>query len=193
MEKQEKKKNNNNEKIVIDKSFDLLKLSYNQMNSVKLSNYSGKYFDELYAEALLIEERETSQNNNILNKSYSDKEKKINKITFSIYYPTVFGEEIGLLGSVPILGNWNQQNIKKLKWNNGNRWTICFDFSSFYDISGFEFKFILLEKGKIKKWQGGENNKINLLQIKKDILEKKFNFYEYREENKELILNNKWK
>ena len=54
MERSKEKKNN--DKIVIDKSFDLLKLSFTQMKSSKLSDFTGNYFNELYEEALKIEQ-----------------------------------------------------------------------------------------------------------------------------------------
>ena len=63
-----------------------------------------------------------SLNTNINEFNSNDIIIRINKIIFSIIYDTTFGEEVGILGSMPNLGNWNQTGIFYLKWNNGNIW-----------------------------------------------------------------------
>ena len=46
----------------------------------------------------------------------------IKKIIFNINYTTTFGEEMGILGSLPILGNWDENKAFKLIWSNGHVW-----------------------------------------------------------------------
>jgi hypothetical protein len=119
---------------------------------------------------------------------------KINKIIFSIRYNTTFGEEIGILGSLPILGNWNQNGIFHLNWNNGNIWTGEINIEN---LSDFEFKFIISSGGNVKKWENGDNNKVNFDKLINEIKYKKkgyFNKYEYNFEpiKKELLLKCRW-
>ena len=119
---------------------------------------------------------------------------QINKIIFSIRYNTIFGEEIGILGSIPILGNWNQNEIFHLNWNNGNIWTGEINIEN---LSDFEFKFILSSNGNLKKWENGDNNKVNFDKLINEIKYKKkgyFNKYEYNFEpiKRELLLKCRW-
>ena len=103
---------------------------------------------------------------------------KINKIIFSIRYDTTFGEEIGILGSLPNLGNWNQNGIFHLNWNNGNVWTGDINIEN---LSDFEFKFVISSNGNVKKWENGDNNKVNFDKLINEIKYKKkgyFNKYE---------------
>ena len=120
---------------------------------------------------------------------------QINKIFFSIKYNTTFGEEIGVLGSIPKLGNWSQNQIFYLNWNNGNIWTGEIPVES--PPIDFEFKFIIAFNRYIKKWESGENNKVNFEQLINEIKYKKngfYNKYEYKfdEIKDELYLICKW-
>ena len=84
----------------------------------------------------------------------------INKIIFSVNYNSKFGEEVAILGSLPKLGLWELSGALPLKWNEGNIWTGEINIED-EDWQNFEFKFIVVEKGKIKLWENGENNMIN--------------------------------
>jgi hypothetical protein len=134
-------------------------------------------------------------NNNEKNISSKFNDIKLNKIIFSIKYDTRFGEEVGILGSIPILGNWKQNDIFYLKWNNGNIWTgeiliekIPMD---------FEFKFVISFNRYVKKWEAGDNNKVTFEKLLNEIKYKKngyFNKYEYRYDSAkgELLLLCRW-
>ena len=120
----------------------------------------------------------------------------INKIIFSIKYDTIFGEEVGILGSIPKLGNWDQNKIFYLNWNNGNIWIGDFSLetNSFLD---FEFKFVISSNRKVKKWENGDNNKVFFDKLLNEVKYKKngfFNKYEYiYDSNKEeLYLKCRW-
>ena len=64
------------------------------------------------------------------------------------------------------------------------------------DINYFEFKFVIEKWGKIKWWQEGENNKINLEEITKDGINKSGRYnngrYEYNHENATLLVKYYW-
>ena len=126
----------------------------------------------------------------------NDNDIYINKIIFSIKYNTTFGEEVGILGSIPNLGNWNQTGIFYLKWNNGNIWTgeILIETNPPMD---FEFKFVISSNRNVKKWESGDNNKVYFDKLINEIKYKKngyFNKYEYRYDSTEgiLYLQCKW-
>ena len=132
--------------------------------------------------------------NNAKNSLNNINDIQINKIIFSIRYNTTFGEEIGILGSLPILGNWNQNEIFHLNWNNGNIWTGEINIEN---LSDFEFKFVISSNGNVKNWENGDNNKVNFDKLINEIKYKKkgyFNKYEYNYESikRELLLKCRW-
>ena len=209
---------NNTKKIIINKKSDLINIPIQQLRTAQLKNFSGLLFEQIYKEAISIEHNQ--KNKKIIQKNYSEeidnyllnknrtikivnkrnkdqKEKNfdINKIKFEIKYDTKYGEEIGILGSNNILGNWNINNIFFLKWNEGNIWNGIININQPY--TNFEFKFVVTNNRKIKFWQGGNNNVINFEAIIIEIKHKTkghLDKYEYNYDNcnKELYLKCKW-
>ena len=105
----------------------------------------------------------------------------LNKIIFSIVYNTFYGEEVCILGSSPKLGNWKLNGALHLKWNEGNLWKgeIKIEVE---DLQDFEFKFVIVEKGKIKYWESGNNNIVNFTGLINEFQFKKrgrYSKYEY--------------
>ena len=101
--------------------------------------------------------------NNIINKKkYSGEEEialtlnQIKKIKSIIQYNTNFGEEVAILGSIPLLGFWKLEGKFKLKWNEGNIWTGEIDMNK-DNMKYFEFKIVIIEKNNIKLWENGNN------------------------------------
>ena len=83
----------------------------------------------------------------------------------SVKYTTAFGEELCMVGSLPCTGSWNPEGKGlKMVWNESHNWTAKVPL---YQIRGpinqlfFEFKFVILEHGKIKKWESGANHVFN--------------------------------
>ena len=273
-EKKEKKdkKELKDDKIIIDNVTDLLKTPFSKLNNTKLSNFSGKYYEEIYQEALRVERGEINQqlqkiqqnndffdnnnnqinnnqninqdddffennsisnqnnnnntfinnlnqnqninnnnnirindninnnmrmNNNLNNDRMSEDSQSdltLQKVTFEIVYPTVFGEEIGILGSGESLGNWKQDKVIKLKWNKGNIWKGSIPINE-YNLSDFEFKFVLLSNNKIKQWESGGNNIVNFNNIYQEVVKRRngrFSKYNYEYLEDELVLKCKW-
>ena len=127
---------------------------------------------------------------------FNNNEIYISKIIFSIKYNTIFGEEVGILGSIPNLGNWNQTGIFYLKWNNGNIWTGEIPIETNPPMD-FEFKFVISSNRNVKTWESGDNNKVYFDKLLNEIKYKKngyFNKYEYRYDSREggLYLKCKW-
>ena len=75
-----------------------------------------------------------------------------------------------------------------MKLTPGNKWMISLDISQ--NIKEFEYKFIIIEKGHIKKWQSGDNYKLSLNELLTDIQKKKV---EYDDKGKEVVVWCKWK
>ena len=209
---------NNTKKIIINKKSDLINIPIQQLRTAQLKNFSGLLFEQIYKEAISIEHNE--KNKKIIKKNYSEeidnyllnknrtikivnkrnKDQKergidINKIKFEIKYDTKYGEEIGILGSNNILGNWNINNIFFLKWNEGNIWNGIININQPY--TNFEFKFVVTNNRKIKFWQNGNNNVINFESLINEIKHKTNGYldkyeYIYDNSNKELYLKCKW-
>ena len=229
------KNNEQKQKIInIETASDLHKIPFNVLKSSKIYDFKGKYYDQLYKEALSLEEQEANKKPkikfvycknvnenldedenkedlkkpnssseiniikekekknlkkikkklkknsfdvNIVNEniesfhkqrtnshhisSIKRKEFKIRKIVFQMNYATKMGEEIGLVGSIKELGLWDKNNMIRMNWNEGNNWKAIIDVS-FADINAFEYKFVLIERGKIKEWEKGNNRIFNI-------------------------------
>jgi hypothetical protein len=216
---------NEKNKIVIDKVTDLLSIPFTNLNSAKLSDFSGKYYEEIYNQALQIEKgeeyKQTSDEQSISDDDYSlnDEENtndepsykmtynenryvtqnnnNVRKITFQMVYETIFGEEIGILGNLPVLGNWKKDDIFYLKWNEGNKWIGSIDYNDFSSKEGFEFKCVISFNRTVKNWESGDNNKIEFSKLYQDLIRSKrgkfnkFN-YEYNDRSQELIIFCNW-
>ena len=114
----------------------------------------------------------------------------IDKIIFSINYNSTFGEEVAILGTLSKLGFWKLNGAFPLKWNEGNIWTGEINIED-EDYQNFEFKFIVIEHGKIKRWEEGENNLVIFEELINNILSNKigrYNKYKYEYNKNEATL-----
>ena len=119
------------------------------------------------------------ENYNIYNNGYKNtnktkseadkKEFKINKIIFQMTFNTRPGEDLGVIGSISEIGSWDQNKALRMNWNDGNVWkaNINYDFSKEKE---FEYKFIFIENGRVKKWEDGNNRKLEFSKLK-DLIE----------------------
>ena len=203
-------------KIILNKRSDLINIPIQELRTAQIKNFSGKLFEQIYKEAIDIEHKqniklnktflEEKENNSkvikIINKKINPcKELKeninieINKIKFEIKYDSIYGEEVGILGSNDILGNWNLNKIFYLKWNDDNIWNGVINVKRPYN--DFEFKFVITDDKNIKKWEKGYNNRIIFESLINEIKYKNngyFDKYEYYYDsiNKELYLKCRW-
>ena len=267
-----KKGNINNNQFVIENIQDLLKLSSDELENAKFSDFSGKYFEQIFNGVIEDEKKPKNQkkiqnkqtnevnkvkrniqnrnddiNNNkelsnfiIENEEY--KNNKINdidfkadnlnnnelyipqyksldspisernkfevdrnfnnpiypikKIIFSIYYNTIFGQEIAISGSNDKLGNWDKHRLLFLNWSKGNKWIGEIDIND-EELDDFEFKFVLCQNKEIIAWEPGENNNVYftaLFNEFKEFPKGRYNKYqyEYNKNKGELTLNCKW-
>ena len=183
--------NNNNNSYI--------KNNFNDKNNlVKPQNYKYSYSNNLNSYNNIKDNQLTKRfysgiinSKNNLFSSYT-----LKKINFVINYISSFGEEVGILGSIPLLGNWDKNRILKLKWNEGHIWKGGI-YANNETIKSFEFKFIILQENKIKRWEPGENNVFNYNILFNQIKNKRRGFYnkynyDYNIYNDELTLNCKW-
>ena len=132
-----------------------------------------------------------SKNNKENIKKRKSSEIPINKIIFSINYNSSYGEEVAVLGSLSKLGLWQLNGALPLSWNEGNVWTGEINIED-DDWQNFEFKFIVVEKGIIKRWEDGENNLMNFDEVIKNIISNKvgrYNKYKYEYNKNEEALS----
>ena len=93
-----------------------------------------------------------------LNRSF-----KLQKINFEIQFNTFIGQSISISGSIDKLGNWNEYKALNMNWTVGNIWKANIEYD---DAKGFEYKFIFMENGNLKKWEDGINRIFSFVQIK---------------------------
>ena len=164
-------------KIILETSADLYKLPVNIIKTAKIYNYQGKYFEKLYKEALEIESgisqnkqtviknQQDSNNQNIQSNNQNRRkiDIRIDRIVFQMKYQTIMGQELGVIGSLNDIGNWDQNKAQKLRWTDGNVWIKDINYQNNTD---FEFKFIFIESGKVKTWEDGNNRAFKFNDIK---------------------------
>jgi len=83
-----------------------------------------------------------------------------------------------MVGSLPCLGSWNPDKAGlSMTWSNGHCWWVEVpldtNITKLQDIK-FEFKFVVLENGRTKKWETGNNHvfdgpKVNQILQKTDV------------------------
>ena len=95
-------------KIILNKKTDLLKLSISKIMNTKLYNFKGDYYNQLYDEAMRLEQSK------VVNMKEKSKINKIDYILFEIKFLTEviiiiiqFGQRIAISGSDNIFGNWD--------------------------------------------------------------------------------------
>ena len=164
-------------KIILETSADLYKLPVNIIKTAKIYNYQEKYFEKLYKEALEIESgisqnkqtviknQQDSNNQNIQSNNQNRRkiDIRIDRIVFQMKYQTIMGQELGVIGSLNDIGNWDQNKAQKLRWTDGNVWIKDINYQNNTD---FEFKFIFIESGKVKTWEDGNNRAFKFNDIK---------------------------
>ena len=147
-------KSKNNELYKIDEE------EYNEMKKLKKENRSIKSDNSINST-----KHKTEQ---ILNQiTNTDCSFKLQKINFEIKFDTFIGQSISIIGSIDKLGNWDEYKALNMNWTEGNIWKANIEHD---DIKSFEYKFIFMENGAIKKWEDGINRIFSFSQIK-NILE----------------------
>ena len=194
IEKEETKNQNKakNKNINIKKKKKLIKEKEDNNNPKNIINNNinnNVYFNQ--------ENYNIYKNNNIYESKpksiITKKEFKIKKITFQMKYNTQPGEDLGVIGSISELGSWDQNRALRMNWNDGNIWkaSINYDFSREKE---FEFKYIFIENGRVKKWEDGNNRKLEFNQLK-NLIEpniKEEYFVEFKNNNgKDIIYDHK--
>ena len=147
-------KSKNNELYKIDEE------EYNEMKKLKKENRSIKSDNSINST-----KHKTEQIlNQITNSNHSF---ILQKINFEIKFDTFIGQSISIIGSIDKLGNWDEYKALNMNWTEGNIWKANIEHD---DIKSFEYKFIFMENGAIKKWEDGINRIFSFSQIK-NILE----------------------
>ena len=143
-------KSKNNELYQIDEE------EYNEMKKLKKENRAIKS-DNSFKKTKL---KTVQILNEIANPNHSF---KLQKINFEIKFDTFLGQSISIIGSIDKLGNWNEYKALNMNWTEGNIWKANIEYD---DIKCFEYKFIFMENGSIKKWEDGINRIFSFTQIK---------------------------
>ena len=194
---------NNNKKIKVNLLPNLDASNKSSPKKINSANIQHNYYDNItdINKALLDFNNTKYKSDEIaivpkVKNNIKENEYIINKIIFYIRYDSNYGDNIGVLGSIEQLGNWSEDKILYLKWNNGNIWKGDIDITNLF-INKFEFKFIKRHDGIIY-WEKGFNNVVDLKEINGELKYHKkgrYNKYEYNYNinNFEIILTCKIK
>ena len=143
-------KSKNNELYKIDEE------EYNEMKKLKKENRSIKSDNSI--------NRTKQKTEQILNQiTNTNCSFKLQKINFEIKFDTFIGQSISIIGSIDKLGNWDEYKALNMNWTEGNIWKANIEYD---DNKGFEYKFIFMENGAIKKWEDGINRIFSFSKIK---------------------------
>lgn len=95
------------------------------------------------------------------------------KIKIGVKYETNYGEEIWIIGSDPVFGNWNpahadgKSGIKAI-WSEGHVWYAELDYEMLRGLGRVEFKFIVKQTHNggghynVVRWEGGGNHNCDI-------------------------------
>lgn len=75
-------------------------------------------------------------------------------VTFSVFYETVVGESLAVVGSIAELGSWKEYDCH-LQWTTGHLWKSVEPL--YVTSSCFQYKYVLLENDEMVKWEEGCN------------------------------------
>ena len=170
LNKQMNKNNQTIKKIIINKKKTGSKSpdnNYKSLNVQKMHSYNKNISDNpnMIKKVKVLNSSYVNNKPILKGKFITLREFKIEKIIFQMRYNTQMGEDLGVIGSINDLGCWDQGRALRMTWNKGNIWrgTIVFNNNQIID---FEYKFIFISKGYVKKWEEGNNSKFILSQIK---------------------------
>jgi hypothetical protein len=78
-------------------------------------------------------------------------------LSLKVTYKTNWGQEIGVVGNIPQLGNWDVKKALKMSWTNGHVWTahnIKVD-EARGDKTYFMYKYVVINNGNHKTFERG--------------------------------------
>ena len=157
-------KNNNLLLRYSSKNNELFPIYEEEYNEIKqITKIKRKIKSDNYVNKIFQKDETVLTNNNLNKINSSNRIFKLQKIFFEIKYDTFLGQNISIIGSIDKLGNWNENRALNMTWNEGNIWKTNFDFDN---LTNFEYKFVFMENGYLKKWEDGINRIFSLAQLK---------------------------
>lgn len=77
-----------------------------------------------------------------------------------MFFQAAFGEELKVVGSLPVLGSWDLDSAPSMKWNDGHIWEADFEVPE-----GTEFEYKLVHVGFGANWEPSENRYLKVSPI----------------------------
>lgn len=87
----------------------------------------------------------------------------IMKITLKIHYQTIPGQNLYVVGSSKILGQWDANNAQKMNYNGEGFWNVTFQTSQ--KKGKIEYKYLMKEDSGHVRWEWGPNHVIDIESI----------------------------
>jgi len=82
------------------------------------------------------------------------------KITFSIHYQTIPGQELYLAGSSKLLGQWDAAQAQKMNYRDGGFWNVAV--STTQQKGRIEYKYLVKDDSGLIQWEWGANHFIDM-------------------------------
>ena len=88
------------------------------------------------------------------------------KISFNINYHTVWGQILCLTGSIPELGSWNNQQVRRMHYSGNGNWSLEIEIPD--ESVSFEYRYFLSSNGEqiVEEWQ--RNRRIEIQDVRQN-------------------------
>jgi hypothetical protein len=77
--------------------------------------------------------------------------------TLAVSYKTVLGQQVRVVGNLPVLGGWDPMSAVTLEWTEGHIWVMPVDLEFPSDGTPIEYKYVVTCSGKPHLWEEGDN------------------------------------
>lgn len=113
-------------------------------------------------------------------------------LTLKVTYKTKWGQEIGVVGNIPQLGNWDPRKALKMRWTNGHVWVA--DGIRINESRGektyFMYKYVLLNENNQNQYERGLDRIADLKLLNSETGYN--NYIQYQPEVKNVQIFDEW-
>jgi hypothetical protein len=79
------------------------------------------------------------------------------KLSFNVSYKSNWGQQLYVIGSDELLGNWEPEDGLVMSYLGNDQWSVEVDAR---EASFYEYKYLVREANGVTVWEGGNNRKI---------------------------------
>jgi hypothetical protein len=128
--------------------------THSQTEKLAAHSQTEKPASQAHTEKLTTQTSNSTKDSNRKTTSPSQAQDGRVRISFSLHYDTVFGENLFVVGESEELGNWDPLRGLRMAWWPGNYWSIETDLPSGHDFK-WKYALVELEEGPwyVKRWE----------------------------------------